>query len=153
MSPFAAMTTLNIVVGILFIIAAVALAVLGGVAAAGKLPGNKVIGLRVPEVRKEERTWVQAHRVVGPFWILAGLAMAIAAAFSFIAHGWLWLAPVIAFVAGVVALSVGGNYGAKAAALIDEHLNASAEQTTPSKPAPAVDLDALRRAAGRADER
>lgn len=153
MSPFAAMTTLNIVVGILFIIAAVVLVVLGGVAAAGKLPGNKAIGLRVPEVRKEERIWVQAHRVVGPFWILAGVGMGIGAAFSFIAHGWLWVAPVIAFVAGLVALSIGGNYGAKTAALIDEQLTAEAESAAPSKPAPAVDVDALRRAAGKADER
>ena len=58
------MTTLNIVIGILFIIAAVVLVVLGGVAAAGKLPGNKAIGLRVPEVRKEERIWVQALSLI-----------------------------------------------------------------------------------------
>ena len=109
MSPFATMTTLNVVLGILFLLVAVFFLVTGGMATAGKLPGNAVIGLRVPEVRKSESTWVQAHRVVGPFWVLTGLALAIGAAFAFIAHGWVWIAPVIALVAAIIALSVGGN--------------------------------------------
>lgn len=152
MSPFATMTTLNVVVGILFIIGAVVFIVLGGVAAAGKLPGNDIIGLRVPEVRKDESIWVQAHRVLGPFWILAGVALAMGAAFAFIASGWVWVAPVIALVAAVVALSVGGNFGARAAALVDAARDANPEPETPAEPAPQVDLDALRRAAGKADE-
>lgn len=176
MSPFAAMTTANVVIGILFIIVAVVLVVLGGVAAAGKLPGNGTIGLRVPEVRKHESTWRQAHQVVGPFWILAGVAMALGAAFAFISHGWLWVAPVIAVVAAVVSLSVGGNFGARAAALVDATITAQNEHQTTEAPTdgsagsgaggagaagsgtegaapkPAVDLDALRRAAGEADK-
>lgn len=152
MSPFATMTTLNVVVGILFIIGAVVFIVLGGVAAAGKLPGNNIIGLRVPEVRKDESIWVQAHRVLGPFWILAGVALAMGAAFAFIASGWVWVAPVIALVAAVVALSVGGNFGARAAALVDAARDTNPEPEAPAEPAPQVDLDALRRAAGKADE-
>lgn len=147
------MTTLNVVLGILFILAAVAFIAIGAVAAAGKLPGNSVVGLRVPEVRKHESTWVQAHKVVGPFWILTGVALAIGAAFSFIAHGWVWVAPVIALVAAVVSLSVGGNFGARAAALVDDAIQAQESEKETATPAqPQVNLDALRRAAGKADE-
>lgn len=145
------MTTLNTVLGIIFIVGALFFIITGAMATAGKLPGNKTIGLRVPEVRKNESTWVQAHKVVGPFWILTGVALAFAAAFAFIAHGWLWLAPSIAVVAAVVSLSVGGNFGARAAALVDAALDTPDPQ--PQAPAaPAVDVDALRRAAGHADE-
>lgn len=146
------MTTLNIVIGILFLVGAAVFTAIGISAAAGKLPGNSVIGLRVPEVRKHESTWVQAHKVVGPFWILAGVALAMGAAFAFIASGWVWVAPVIALVAAVVALSVGGNFGARAAALVDAARDANPEPEAPAEPAPQVDLDALRRAAGKADE-
>lgn len=148
MSPFATMTTLNVVLGIVFLLAAVFFLVTGGMATAGKLPGNAVIGLRVPEVRKNESTWVQAHRVVGPFWVLTGLAMAIGAAFAFIAHGWVWVAPVVALVAAIIALSVGGNFGARAALLVDAAQNSTTAEPAPS---PAVDLDALRNAASKAD--
>lgn len=148
------MTTLNIVIGILFLIGAAVFIAIGVSAAVGKLPGNSVVGLRVPEVRKHESTWVQAHRVVGPFWILTGFALALGGAFAFISHGWLWVAPVIALVAAVVALSVGGNFGARAAALVDEAIDAQdAEANTPQPaPQPQVNLDALRKAAGKADE-
>ena len=148
------MSTLNAVLGTIFLVLALILIVLGAVATAGKLPGNNIIGLRVPEVRKNESTWVQAHRVVGPFWILAGVGLAIAGAFAFIAQGWMWVAPVIALVAAVVALSVGGNFGARAAALVDASLNATDNPTTATGgvTAPEVNLDALRRAASKADE-
>lgn len=143
------MTTLNMVLTIIFLIAAVAFIVLGAVALAGKLPGNSVIGLHVPEVRKNEQTWVQAHRAVGPFWILTGVALAFGGAFSAIASGWLWIAPAVAVLAALFALSLAGNFGARTASLVDASLNA--ESDTPAAPAPAVDLDALRRAAGEAD--
>ncbi len=155
MSPLDSMTTLNLVLGIIFLAGALCFIVLGAVATAGKLPGNATVGLRVPEVRKHESTWVQAHRVVGPFWILTGVALAIAAAFAFIAQGWVWVAPAIAVVAAVIALSVGGNFGARAAALVDAALEAKSQDEAAAaraESAPAVDLDALRRAAGQADK-
>lgn len=150
------MTTLNLVIGIIFLIAAVCFIVLGAIATAGKLPGNKTIGLRVPEVRKNKSTWVQAHKVVGPFWILTGVALGLGAAFAFIAQGWGWIAPAIAAIAAVVSLSVGGNFGARAAALVDATIQAQSQEETAAEEtaaAPAVDLESLRRAAGRADER
>ncbi|WP_246814933.1 SdpI family protein [Corynebacterium sp. HMSC08D02] len=126
-----------------------ALLILGVLATAGKLPGNGVIGLRVPEVRKHESTWRQAHRVTGPFWVLAAVAFAIGAAFAFIAYGWMWILVAVAVVAGFVSISVGGNFGARAAALVDAALDAS---DSDSSDEPAVDLGALRKAAGKADE-
>lgn len=144
------MTTLNVVLGVLFIIGALLFLVPGAMATAGKLPGNNFIGLRLPEVRKSEHTWIAAHRVVGPFALLAGVAMAIGAAFAFIAQGWVWVAPAIALIAAIAAFAVGGNYGARAAKLTDAALN-HPDEPTETAPAPEVNLDALRRAAGKAD--
>lgn len=151
MSPFATMSTLNIVFGILFAVAALVLVIPGAMATAGKLPGNKFIGLHTPAVRKNESVWVQAHKVAGPFFILAGVALAFGAAFAFIASGWVWLFPVVAVVAAVVALSLAGNFGARAAVMV-ERAQEEVSAEAPAEPKPEVNLDALRRAAGHADE-
>ena len=143
---------MNLVVGIVFIFLALFLLVVGGMATAGKLPGNSAIGLRVASVRKDKAVWDQAHKVTGPFVVFAGVALAFGAAFAFIASGWLWIAPVIALIIAVVALSVGGNVGARTAALIDASRDESGAETEPAAPAPAVNLDALRNAASRADK-
>ena len=47
----------------------------------------------------------------------------------------------------MVAASLGGNFGARAAAAVEQAREKQAEE-----PKPAVNIDALRRAAGRADE-
>ena len=147
--PFSDTSSINTIIGILLIVFTVALLIPGILATAGKLPGNGVIGLRVPEVRKHESTWRQAHRVTGPFWVLAAVAFAIGAAFAFIAYGWMWILVAVAVIAGFVSISVGGNFGARAAALVDAALDAS---DSDSSDEPAVDLGALRKAAGKADE-
>lgn len=133
------------IIGTLFIIAALVLLVPGIMAAAGSLPGNSIIGLRVPEVRKDEEVWVNTHKVVGPYLILGGVALAFAAAFSFIAHGWLWVAPAVLAIVAVVAVAAAGNQGARAAKLFDE------ARHEPEPPTPSVNLDALRNAAKKAD--
>mgnify|MGYP001055796929 CR=1 FL=1 len=138
----------GVIIGILLIIAALALLIPGVLATAGRLPGNSVVGLRVPEVRKDEEVWDTAHKVVGPFLILAGVALAFGAAFSLIAHRWLWAAPVLLIIAAVVAVAVGGNQGARTAQLVDE----ARTQTPEPEPTPNVNLDALRNAAKQADE-
>lgn len=148
MSPFANMSTLNVVIGIVFAVLTLALFIPGALATAGKLPGNKWVGLHVPAVRKDQGIWDQAHKVAGPFWLLAALALAFGAAFSFIASGWMWVLPVIALVAAIVAASVGGNFGARAATMVEK---AREEEPEPEKPA--VNIDALRRAAGQADNK
>ena len=123
--PFSDTSSINTIIGILLIVFTVALLIPGVLATAGKLPGNGVIGLRVPEVRKHESTWRQAHRVTGPFWVLAAVAFAIGAAFAFIAYGWMWILVAVAVIAALVSISVGGNFGARAAALVDAARDAS----------------------------
>lgn len=148
MSPFANMSTLNVVIGIVFAVLTLALFIPGALATAGKLPGNKWVGLHVPAVRKDQGIWDQAHKVAGPFWLLASLALAFGAAFSFIASGWMWVLPAVALVAAIVAASVGGNFGARAATMVE-----SAREEEPEPEKPAVNIDALRRAAGQADNK
>ena len=141
--------TANLVVGIIYLVLAVVLVVVGAMSVAGKLPGNSIFGLRIAAVRKDKSIWDQAHKVSGPFVLFAGVALAFGAAFAFIASGWLWVAPVIALIIAVIALSVAGNFGARAATLIDAARNHTAPQ---EQPAPQVNLDALRNAASKADE-
>ena len=90
MSPFENMSTLNVVVGIVFIVLTLLLLIPGALASTGKLPGNKWFGLHVPACLL---------------------------------------------------------YTSDAAAAVEQAREKQAEE-----PKPAVNIDALRRAAGRADE-
>lgn len=144
----------GVAIGVVFIVFALALLIPGLLAALGRLPGNNVVGLHVPEVRKDEEIWVQAHKVAGPYLILGGLALAFGAAFAFIADGWLWAGPVVLALVGIAAVAAAGNQGARAAKLFAQAKDAEtgAEAAT-AHPAPQVDLGALRNAARRADDR
>ena len=141
----------GVVIGVVFIVFALALLIPGLLAALGRLPGNNVVGLHVPEVRKDEEIWVQAHKVAGPYLILGGLAFAFGSAFAFIADGWLWMGPVVLGVVAVAAVAAAGNQGARAARLFAEAKENEADAD--AAPAPQVDLGALRNAARRADDR
>ncbi|WP_273412308.1 SdpI family protein [Corynebacterium appendicis] len=141
----------GVVIGVVFIVFALALLIPGLLAALGRLPGNNVVGLHVPEVRKDEEIWVQAHKVAGPYLILGGLALAFGSAFAFIADGWLWMGPVVLGAVAVAAVAAAGNQGARAARLFAEAKENEADAD--AAPAPQVDLGALRNAARRADNR
>ncbi|MDK8626222.1 SdpI family protein [Corynebacterium appendicis] len=141
----------GVVIGVVFIVFALALLIPGLLAALGRLPGNNVVGLHVPEVRKDEEIWVRAHKVAGPYLILGGLALAFGSAFAFIADGWLWMGPVVLGVVAVAAVAAAGNQGARAARLFAEAKENEADAD--AAPAPQVDLGALRNAARRADDR
>lgn len=141
----------GVVIGVVFIVFALALLIPGLLAALGRLPGNNVVGLHVPEVRKDEEIWFQAHKVAGPYLILGGLALAFGSAFAFIADGWLWMGPVVLGVVAVAAVAAAGNQGARAARLFAEAKENEADAD--AAPAPQVDLGALRNAARRADDR
>lgn len=141
----------GVVIGVVFIVFALALLIPGLLAALGCLPGNNVVGLHVPEVRKDEEIWVQAHKVAGPYLILGGLALAFGSAFAFIADGWLWMGPVVLGAVAVAAVAAAGNQGARAARLFAEAKENEADAD--AAPAPQVDLGALRNAARRADDR
>lgn len=144
----------GVVIGVVFIVFAIALLIPGVLAALGRLPGNNVVGLHVPEVRKDEEIWFQAHKVTGPYLILGGLALAFGAAFSFIADGWLWAGPLILALIAVAAVAAAGNQGARAAKLFAQAKQNDAQNAAEAtQPAPQVDVGALRNAARRADGR
>lgn len=171
------MTVIGIILGSLFGILAVLLIVAGALAWQAKLPGNPVIGIRVPEVRKSQELWDMAHRVAGPLWVLSGVAWAIASLVSFAASGWMWLVVALGAVGALTFLGMGAGMGAHTVAMVDAKRKAageasgeggccsadgggeggccspsdsaaptSVENSTPLN-APAIDLDAVRRAA------
>lgn len=154
-----------IAVGIIFFILAVFLIVVGTMASTKRLPGNNYIGLRLQEIRKSREAWDNAHRIAGPFWILSGVCLIFGGIVALSAEGWMWLLPVLTFVAAVLALSVGSNLGSRAAFLY-EQAHASEEgcgdscncvsdgcggKEAAAASAPQVDVDALRHAARESD--
>lgn len=148
------------IVGILLAVLGIALTLVGALAWAGKLPGNSVVGLKVPEVRKSEEVWVTSHKMAGPLWTIGGVALIMGGLIAFRASGWGWVLPVLAVVAALVLLSMGANMGARAASLLhteeggcdsDSCNCGSGSCGTSEVDTPEVDVDAVRRAAQDAD--
>ncbi len=135
-----------IVLGLILLVLAAFLLSVGAVAAARKLPGNNYIGLRVEEVRKDQRTWEVAHAVAGPIWMLGGVSLVFGGIIALGAQGWMWVLPIISVIVAVLAVSVGSNMGARAAFLQDR-LNEEEDKQPPK-----VNLTALRAAAKHADK-
>ncbi len=123
------MTVIGIILGSLFGILAVLLIVTGALAWKAKLPGNPVIGIRVPEVRKSRELWDMAHRVAGPLWVLSGVAWAIAALVSFAATGWMWLVVGLGIIGGLIFLGMGAGMGAHTVAMVDAKRKAQGESS------------------------
>lgn len=141
------------IVGIVLLVLAAALLIIGVLAAGRKLPGNSIVGIRVAEVRKDREIWELAHQIAGPFWAIGGVSLLFAAFVAFRASGWGWLVPVALVLLAVFFLGVGANAGARRAAAIDvaREVEKNNPETTP--PAPSVDLGALRRAASASDDK
>lgn len=145
------------VVAIILIVLAAALIIFGGLSWAGKLPGNSLFGLRVPEVRKSEEAWRSAHAAAGPIWTFGGVALLFGAMLAFVSGGWMWVFTVVTVLLALVAVSLGANVGARTASLVDAPADDDAggcgQDCNCGAPAetPAVDLGALRRAASEAD--
>ena len=106
------LTVVLVVVGLAFFIA-------GLLGALGKLPGNPVVGLRVPEVRKTEELWNTAHRIVGPAWMGAGAAFIGAALITLKVSGWMWLVFALLLVGAAFLIGLGSALGAHAVARLD----------------------------------
>ena len=106
------LTVVLVVVGLVFFIA-------GLLGAVGKLPGNPVVGLRVPEVRKTEELWNTAHRIVGPAWMGAGAAFLGAALITLKVSGWMWLVFALLLVGAAFLIGLGSALGAHAVARLD----------------------------------
>lgn len=106
------LTVVLVVVGLAFFIA-------GLLGAVGKLPGNPVVGLRIPEVRKTEELWNTAHRIVGPAWMGAGAAFLGAALITLKVSGWMWLVFALLLVGAAFLIGLGSALGAHAVARLD----------------------------------
>lgn len=141
------------ILSILALILAVGLLIVGGLATTRRLPGNPLIGLKVPEVRKSKEIWDVSHAVAGPMWVAAGVSLLFGGLIGLRLStllGFIFLA-VTMFVAAIF-LGVGANNGAKAAHLMDakakenqgcgENCNCGSENECK----PEVDVDALRKA-------
>ncbi len=152
------------VIGVILLVLAAALLVLGGLAWAQKLPGNGIVGIRVPEVRKSEDVWKAAHRVAGPLWVVGGVALALGGLVAIPATGWMWLIVALTVLAALVLLGMGATAGARTAAILDVRAEAESGGCSScsngggcgcgghdARPAPQVDLEAARRAAEASD--
>ena len=106
------LTVVLVIVGLVFFVA-------GLLGAVGKLPGNPVVGLRVPEVRKSQELWNTAHRIVGPAWMGAGAAFLGAALITLKVSGWMWLVFALLLVGAVFLIGLGSALGAHTVARLD----------------------------------
>lgn len=108
-----------IVLTIVLVIVGLAFFIAGLLGAVGKLPGNPVVGLRIPEVRKTEELWNTAHRIVGPAWMGAGAAFLGAALITLKVSGWMWLVFALLLVGAAFLIGLGSALGAHAVARLD----------------------------------
>lgn len=145
------------IVGILVLILAVLVIVVGILGWTQRLPGNSYIGLRIPEVRKSREMWQLAHKMAGPIWVTGGIAAFFASLLLFTDSGWLWLLAGVLFVIALVFVSLGASAGARAVSIVSAQedndsgscCSSGSSETAAQQPAatPEVDIAALRRAA------
>lgn len=149
---------MNVLIGVILLVLALVLLVIGALAMTRKLPGNRVIGLRVPEVRKAKEVWDSSHAMAGPLWVFGGVTLLFGGLIAFVATGWLWILPPVSLVVALVAVASGANIGARTATILDAQRRKDEEGCGScsaeggcgcggNAPAPEVDLAAVRRAA------
>ncbi|AZA14697.1 SdpI family protein [Corynebacterium choanae] len=107
-----------VVIASILLLLAVGLIVLGALAWAGKLPGNGIVGIRVPASRKRQFLWDVAHKVAGPIWVVGGVAWLLGGLVALRAEGWLWIIPALAAIAGFILFGTGSAMGANAATTV-----------------------------------
>ncbi|MDH2456807.1 SdpI family protein [Corynebacterium bovis] len=162
-----------IILAVLLVVVGLAVLVVGVMGLTGTLPGNSVVGLRVPEVRASRTMWVTGHRIAGPAWIGSGVAVVAAGLVAWRASGWGWLVVALLVVGGLFLLGMGAALAAHAVARIELRKGQEAEARRASAgccsgggagrgagtagraaaPTAAPDLDAARRAAAAQDGR
>lgn len=109
------MSFLSIILGLV----GLGITIVGVLAVAGKLPGNSVVGLRIPEVRKSQENWVMGHKIAGPAWTGSGVAMLGAAVVTWTAAGWTWLVVAGLVVASLFLLGLGAALASHTMAQVD----------------------------------
>ncbi|WP_297006417.1 SdpI family protein [uncultured Corynebacterium sp.] len=115
-----------IVLSVLLFILGAAVLVTGLMGLTGTLPGNRWVGLRIPEVRKSKDMWVTGHRIAGPFWTGAGVALLLAGLVS-LQGGWLWAVTVVLAVGSLALIGTGAANAAHIMAQIDLRKGQAAE--------------------------
>ncbi|MGN0097063.1 MAG: SdpI family protein [Corynebacterium sp.] len=116
-----------IVLSVLLFILGAAVLVTGVLAVTAKLPGNRWVGLRIPEVRKNREMWDTGHRIAGPTWTGAGVAL-IAAGVVGLQGGWLWIVSGLLVVGALFLIGMGAALAAQTLAKIDHAKAQRAEQ-------------------------
>lgn len=116
-----------IVLSVLLFVLGVAVLVTGLMGLAGRLPGNRWVGLRIPEVRKSKDMWVTGHRIAGPFWTGAGIALLLGGLVS-LQGGWLWAVAGVLTVGALALIGTGAANAAHIMAQIDLRKGQEAEQ-------------------------
>ncbi|MGO1949568.1 MAG: SdpI family protein [Mycobacteriaceae bacterium] len=117
-----------IVLSVLLCVLGVAVLVTGVLALSAKLPGNKWVGLRIPEARKNREMWDTGHRIAGPTWTGAGIAL-IAGGVVSVQGGWMWLITALLFVGALFLIGMGAALAAQTLAKIDHVKAQQAEET------------------------
>lgn len=107
-----------IVLTVLLFLLGAAVLVTGLMGLTGTLPGNRWVGLRIPEVRKSQEMWDTGHRIIGPFWTGAGIAILLGGLVS-LQGGWLWAVAVVLLVGGVLLVGIGAANASHILAQID----------------------------------
>ncbi|RRO93773.1 hypothetical protein CXF29_09270, partial [Corynebacterium bovis] len=116
-----------IILAVLLVVVGLAVLVVGVMGLTGTLPGNSVVGLRVPEVRASRTMWVTGHRIAGPAWIGSGVAVVAAGLVAWRASGWGWLVVALLVVGGLFLLGMGAALAAHAVARIELRTGQEAE--------------------------
>lgn len=136
------------ILAIVLAVVGLAAILVGALGWAGKLPGNSVVGIHVPEVRKSKELWDLAHRIAGPLWVFSGVLFLFAAAFVTVVSGWAYLAPAALVVGALAAIGAGAGRAAHTVAAVDARRIIESESDT----TPKVNMQALRRAAKNIDD-
>ena len=108
-----------IVLTIILAILGIAVLAVGTLALTGKLPGNSIVGLRIPEVRKSEANWVMAHKIAAPAWIGSGVVLLGGALLSNKVSGWLWLVLALLIVGALFLIGLGAALASHTLARVD----------------------------------
>lgn len=97
--------------------------IIGALAWTRRLPGNKYIGIKIPEVRKSKEVWDTAHQFAGPLWVAAGVSLAVASAPPFSGVSWLLLITLIGTIAAIYFFGLGASIGARTAGVMEATSN------------------------------
>lgn len=95
-----------------------AIFVVGLLARLGRLPGNKYVGLRVPEVRTSKEVWDGAHKVTGPLWMASGFSLLFSSLVFWTETGMLVFSAVALMFLSLATLGLGASLGARTAVVL-----------------------------------